>query len=55
MVEDITAYLRNTSLSVKEIAALLGFSNMSFFGKYVKTHFGVSPNDYRKQVAEGKK
>ena len=55
VIEDITNYLRNTTLSVKEIAARLGFSNISFFGKYVKSHFGVSPNEYRKQVTEGKK
>lgn len=54
VVEDITRYLKNTTLSVKEIASVLGFPNISFFGKYVKAHFGVSPNEYRKQLYAGK-
>jgi len=36
---------RNT---VKEIADLLGFENLSFFGKYVKTNFGKSPRNFRR-------
>lgn len=52
VVDEITHYLRNTSLSVKEIAGRLGFSNISFFGKYVKSRLGVSPNEFRKQLAE---
>lgn len=55
VVEDITHYLRNTTLSVKEISNILGFPNISFFGKYVKSHFGVSPNEYRKQFYLDKK
>lgn len=54
VVDDITHYLRNTTLSVKEIATRLGFPNISFFGKYVKTYFGVSPNEYRKQLYSSK-
>jgi len=46
---DITYYLQNTSLSLKEIAARVGFPNLSFFGKYVKTHFGMTPKQYREQ------
>ena len=30
----------------------LDFPNMSFFGKYVKRYIGVSPKQYRKQLAE---
>lgn len=52
VVDEITHYLRSTSLSVKEIAARMGFSNISFFGKYVKSRLGVSPNEFRKQLAE---
>ena len=40
------AYLMNH----KEIACELGFSNLSFFGKYVKKHFGMSPKAYREQA-----
>lgn len=44
---DISYYLRNTELSVKEISIKLGFPNTSFFGKYVKEHFGCTPLAYR--------
>lgn len=45
----ISNYLRTTELSVKEISNRLGFPNTSFFGKYVKDHFGCSPLAYRRQ------
>ncbi len=48
VVGEIMHYLENTTLSVKEISNLMGFQNISFFGKFVKTHLGVSPNKYRK-------
>ncbi len=47
---DITYYLRSTNKSVKEISAILGFSNTSFFGKYVREHFHVSPLKYRQSL-----
>ncbi len=46
-VEDIRFYLKSTSLSIKEISARLGFSNMSHFGSYVRKHLGISPSEYR--------
>lgn len=48
-MSDITYFLRNTDLSIKEICAKLGFPNPSFFGKYVKEHFGCTPLEYRMQ------
>lgn len=44
---DITYHLRSTELSIKEISNKLGFPNTSFFGKYVKEHFGCTPLEYR--------
>lgn len=44
---DISYYLRSTNKSIKEIAVLLGFTNTSFFGKYVREHFHMSPLKYR--------
>ncbi len=44
---EIIHYLDNTSLSTKEIAMRMGFSNISFFGKFVKQRLGMSPNNYR--------
>lgn len=46
-VEDIRYHLLNTDYSIKEIAYRLGFENLSFFGKYVKRHFGNSPSELR--------
>ncbi len=43
VMEDIRYYLKQTDYSIKEISNILGFPNTSFFGKYVKKHFGMSP------------
>ena len=48
VVEDIRFYLRNTVKPIKEICEILNFPNMSFFGKYVKAHFGCSPTEFRR-------
>lgn len=41
--EDLRFYLCMTAMPIKEVAEMLGFANVSFFGKYVKQHFGVTP------------
>lgn len=41
-------YLRDTNLNLKEIAFLLGFSELSSFSRAVKTWFGISPSQYRR-------
>ncbi len=43
VLEDIRYYLKHTDLSIKQICDHLGFPNPSFFGKYVKDHFGMTP------------
>ena len=47
---DITYYLRSTTKSIKEISGILGFSNTSFFGKYVREHLHMSPLKYRESL-----
>ncbi len=49
VLEDIRYYLKQTDLSVKQIADKIGFPNASFFGKYVKEHFGMTPIQFRHQ------
>lgn len=49
--EDIRYNLLHTDLSVKEISDRLGFPNISFFGSYVRRHFGLSPTQLRGQTA----
>lgn len=40
--------LSDPNLSIKEIAEKSGFSNLSFFGKYVKRELGDSPRNLRR-------
>jgi AraC-like DNA-binding protein len=47
VLEDIRYYLRQTDLSIKQICDKLAFPNTSFFGKYVKDHFGMTPLEFR--------
>lgn len=44
---EIKMLLRNTGLSVKEIANKMNFPNQSFLGKYFKNATGQSPSNYR--------
>ena len=46
--EEIRYYLRHTDLGIKQICNQMGFPNPSFFGKYVKTRFGMTPLQLRK-------
>lgn len=39
--------LRNSCLNIQEIARALNFKTQSFFGKYFKTHAGISPSEFR--------
>lgn len=47
VVADIRYYLKHTDLSIKQVCARMGFPNPSFFGKYVKEHFGMTPTQLR--------
>ena len=49
VLEDIRYYLKQTDYSIKQICDLLGFPNTSFFCKYVKEHFGMTPIQFRQQ------
>lgn len=46
---EIRVLLKNTTMSIKEIAQTLNFRNQSFLGKYFKEHVGMSPSQYRQQ------
>lgn len=49
VLEQIRFYLRQTDLSLKQVCDRVGFSNPSFFGKYVKEHLGMTPAEFRRQ------
>lgn len=50
--KDVRYRLKHSDRSIKEVADGLGFPNLSFFGKYCRQHFGVSPTEYRKQLRD---
>ena len=54
LIGRIKQLLLYSDLSIKEVAAEMGFDNLSFFGKYVRKHLGLSPNNYRKANNYGK-
>jgi AraC-like DNA-binding protein len=47
---DVRHWLKNSDRSIKEIADLLDFPNISFFGKYCRAHLGMSPMKYRREL-----
>ena len=51
VVKDIDYLLKKRDKSVKEICNELEFPNLSFFGRYVKKHLGLSPKQYRESIA----
>ena len=46
-IQQIKYRLKQSNLSIKEIADSFDFANPSFFGKFVKTYTGMSPQQYR--------
>ena len=48
--KDIENLLKQPNKTIKEIVNELDFANLSFFGKYVKRIFGVSPKEYRENI-----
>lgn len=49
VISEIKSLLKNTDLSIKEIAVEMNFPNQSFLGKYFKNVVGISPLEYRNQ------
>lgn len=49
---DIRHYLKDTDLTIKEVASVLDFPNLSFFGKYCRQHFGCAPMELRRRLRD---
>ena len=45
---EIRVLLKNSTMSIKQIAQTLNFPNQSFLGKYFKEHVGMPPTKYRR-------
>lgn len=52
VLKDVEYLLKHSMKNIKEIAYLLDFPNLSFFGKYVKKHLGMSPKAYRESATK---
>lgn len=52
MLDAISHELRFSDRSIKEIAVGFGFTNLSTFGKFVRSRLGSSPRSYRKSALE---
>lgn len=50
VLKDIEYLLKHTMKTIKEISWELDFPSLSFFGKFVKNHFGMSPKAYRERA-----
>lgn len=49
-LQEIRRLLQHTDFTTKEISVKLGFSNLSFFCKYVKRGFGMTVTEYRQTL-----
>lgn len=47
LMAEIQNQLRNRAKPIQTIADELGFANLSFFGKYVKAHLGMTASQFR--------
>lgn len=50
VVNEVKTMLTYSDKSIKEICNEFEFASLSFFGKYVKAHLGVSPTEFRRQL-----
>ena len=48
VTRELRVMLRNSTMSIKQIADELNFANQSFMGKYFEEHVGMSPSKFRK-------
>lgn len=52
VLKDIEYLMKHSSKTIKMISAELDFPDISFFGKYVKKYFGVSPKVLREKFRQ---
>ena len=54
-IEESKYLLGNTNHTLDQVSELLGFSSPSYFSQCFRKAEGISPNEYRRQVREGKR
>ena len=47
VILEAKSLLKYSGMSIQEIAYCLNFPNQSFFGKYFRSHTGMTPSAYR--------
>lgn len=47
VINESKRLLSSTDYTIQEISIALNFANQSFFGKYFKSHTGISPREFR--------
>lgn len=50
---EVACLLQNGSIPIVEITEKLNFTSLSYFSHYVKSHFGLSPQEYRRKFNSG--
>ncbi|MEP3932587.1 helix-turn-helix transcriptional regulator, partial [Rhodopirellula bahusiensis] len=49
-IQEASRLLRSTDRSITDIAFDVGFSDSNYFSRQFRTHLGLSPREYRKQM-----
>lgn len=52
VILEAKALLHTTNMTIQQISNSLNFPNQSFFGKYFKSHTGLSPKAYRESLSK---
>jgi YesN/AraC family two-component response regulator len=53
-LNQVVFLLKNTNLSIENIAIAVGYDNKSYFYRLFRREFNISPNDYRKSIINSK-
>ena len=51
-LESAALLLKETKLSISEVAVQVGFSSVSYFGSCFKARYGMSPREFQNNVRE---
>jgi len=49
-LEEARDLMRNSNLNISQIVYSIGFTSRSYFSKIFKEKYGISPNDFKKQI-----